>query len=309
MPRNLSILSGSPKSPKIECHAEMHICGQIWREIDNEGIRLTGCLNCNFWTARDGKEWRRLTVDELNSIRRPRTGRASRRKKSRPEGAARSHVQCFAGSTIEDVPRGCGPVRFTYTSPATIPKTMALPPHDIAIGVGAGEAPPYREGRKGPIWGPNTRAQTKEATMRKLALVLFVIVAATVAGQMTWRAEATPLTGTAIRLPCLRVIRLFRRPGACSERAAALPAANGFAPRTLMGRQRNAFARSVSDAAIGNRLLMTEFRGRRVEAVLLLAIVASGGREWQAPWPLSIMRACNSRNEICRMLPRMLPRC
>src|SRR4051812_36962347 len=37
----------------------------------------------------------------------------------------RGHAQCFAGSTIEDAPRGCGPVRFTHTSPARIPKTMA----------------------------------------------------------------------------------------------------------------------------------------------------------------------------------------
>ena len=31
-------------------------------------------------------------------------------------GVARSRAECFAGSTIEDVPRGCGPFRFTYTS-------------------------------------------------------------------------------------------------------------------------------------------------------------------------------------------------
>ena len=70
-----------PNRLKPNAMQKCYICGHLWREIDNKGTRLTGCLNCNFWTARDGKEWRRLTVADLNSLRRPRTGRASRKKK------------------------------------------------------------------------------------------------------------------------------------------------------------------------------------------------------------------------------------
>lgn len=49
--------------------------------------------------------------------------------------------------------------------------------------------------------------------MRKLALVLFVMVGAMVAGLMTWRAEATPLTGTADSLAVLKSYSTVQKAG------------------------------------------------------------------------------------------------
>ena len=49
--------------------------------------------------------------------------------------------------------------------------------------------------------------------MMKLALVLFVMVAAMVAGLMTWRAEATPLTGTADSLAVLKSYSTVQKAG------------------------------------------------------------------------------------------------
>ena len=49
--------------------------------------------------------------------------------------------------------------------------------------------------------------------MRKLALVLFVMVGAMLAGLMTWRAEATPLTGTANSLVVLKSYSTVQKAG------------------------------------------------------------------------------------------------
>jgi len=72
----------APNRLKPNAMQKCYICGKPWREINNEGTRLTGCLNCNFWTARDGKEWRRLSVDHLDALRRRRTGTAGPEQKN-----------------------------------------------------------------------------------------------------------------------------------------------------------------------------------------------------------------------------------
>ena len=45
-----------------------HNCGQTLIEIDNHGQRLTGCLSCNLWSAKEGKRWTRLSEEDLRAL-------------------------------------------------------------------------------------------------------------------------------------------------------------------------------------------------------------------------------------------------
>jgi hypothetical protein len=40
-------------------------CGQDLIEIENAGLRLTGCLTCNLWAAVEGDRWVRLSEEDL----------------------------------------------------------------------------------------------------------------------------------------------------------------------------------------------------------------------------------------------------
>ncbi|MGH6804557.1 MAG: hypothetical protein ACREC3_14505 [Methyloceanibacter sp.] len=43
-------------------------CKQELIEIDNRGVRLTGCLTCNLWSAGEGERWIRLSEEDLHAL-------------------------------------------------------------------------------------------------------------------------------------------------------------------------------------------------------------------------------------------------
>jgi hypothetical protein len=43
-------------------------CNQALIDIDNRGERLTGWITCNLWTSADGKQWTRLSEEDLRSL-------------------------------------------------------------------------------------------------------------------------------------------------------------------------------------------------------------------------------------------------
>jgi hypothetical protein len=53
-----------------------HNCGQEIIEIENDALRLSGCLTCNLWASADGDRWVRLSEEDLRALHQLRHGGA-----------------------------------------------------------------------------------------------------------------------------------------------------------------------------------------------------------------------------------------
>ena len=51
-----------------------HNCRKELMEIENDGLRLTGCLTCNLWTPVEGDRWVRLSREDLRALHQLRHG-------------------------------------------------------------------------------------------------------------------------------------------------------------------------------------------------------------------------------------------
>ena len=49
-------------------------CKQELIEIENDGLRLAGCLTCNLWVPHAGDQWVRLSEEDLRALHSLRHG-------------------------------------------------------------------------------------------------------------------------------------------------------------------------------------------------------------------------------------------
>ena len=53
---------GCEASVKDRCYS----CKQELIDIENDGLRLAGCLTCNLWVPHDGDQWVRLSEKKIS---------------------------------------------------------------------------------------------------------------------------------------------------------------------------------------------------------------------------------------------------
>ena len=51
-----------------------HNCRQELLEIENDRLRLTGCLTCNLWAPVEGDRWVQLSEEDLRALHQLRHG-------------------------------------------------------------------------------------------------------------------------------------------------------------------------------------------------------------------------------------------
>ena len=66
--------NGALRAAKVGGMDRCHNCGQEIIEIENDGLRLSGCLTCNLWASADGDRWVRLSEEDLRALHELRHG-------------------------------------------------------------------------------------------------------------------------------------------------------------------------------------------------------------------------------------------